>query len=214
MNRALINNEDASNHRIENQDDLSWLQWETRSRQTLLNCKVFAVNTSLATSKGQPKKTGQFYTLSCGPWVNVIALTPSNEVVMVEQYRHGVEALTLEIPGGSVDLADDDPVAAAMRELKEETGFISERWSFLGKNHPNPALQDNFCYTFLAEEARQIEAPQFDDSGTEKINTRYVKLDDIASLIRDGGITHALVITAFHFLSLNRTDIVQAASSR
>ena len=157
------------------------------------------------------RKTGRFFTLSCGTWVNIIALTPKNEVVMVEQYRHGIRAVTLEIPGGSVDLTDDDPGAAAIRELKEETGFISERWSFLGKNHPNPALQDNLCYTFLAEEARQVETPQFDNSGTEKTNTRFVNLRDISSLIRDGSITHALVITAFHFLNLTKAEIIQPA---
>jgi 8-oxo-dGTP pyrophosphatase MutT (NUDIX family) len=161
----------------------------------------------LASSHCNAKETSSFYTIACDPWVNVIAITEENQVVLVEQYRHGIEGLTLEIPGGCVDVTDSDPCAAAVRELREETGYIADRWSFLGKNHPNPALQNNLCYTYLAEGVRLIESPQFDGSGTEKINTHLVNLSDIGSLIRDGNISHALVITAFHFLTLERPEL-------
>jgi 8-oxo-dGTP pyrophosphatase MutT (NUDIX family) len=192
-------------------DSSKWLHWEPFRKETLVDCKIFSVSKVEATSKCDSKRTGKFFTLNCGAWVNVIAITDDRQVIMVEQYRHGIQGLTLEIPGGSVDLTDSDPGAAAMRELREETGFIAERWSFLGKNHPNPALQDNICYSFLAEGARNVEAPKFDGSGTEKINTRYVQMSEIGSLIRDGNISHALVITAFHFLYLQRPELCQHA---
>jgi len=190
-------------------DGSTWLYWETISKEILADCKIFSVNKVLANSSGSAKKSSNFFTLNCGSWVNIIPLTEQRDVIMVEQYRHGIEELTLEIPGGCVDISDTDAGAAAMRELKEETGYEAQHFSFLGKNHPNPALQDNLCYTYLAEGVRQVEAPQFDNSGTEKINTRIVKLSDIGNLIREGVISHALVITAFHFLMLQRPELLE-----
>lgn len=188
-----------------------WLNWETLSKETLEDCKIFTVNKIIALSKCGAKKTDRFFNLDCGPWVNIITLTDQKQIVMIEQYRHGIEGVTLEIPGGSVEKSDIDPAAAAVLELREETGIIADRWSLLGKSHPNPALQDNLCYTYLAEGARRIEEPKFDNSGTERINTRYVSLSDISSLIRDGIISHALVIVAFHFLTLHRPELIAAS---
>ncbi len=184
-----------------------WLKWQTLSREKLAECKIFSVNRIVATRKCDGDRSGNFFTLNCGPWVNIIAINEHRQLVMIEQYRHGIEDLTLEIPGGSIDESDIDPHAAAVRELREETGCVADRWSFLGKNHPNPALQDNFCYTYLAEGVRKIEEPQFDTSGTERIRTRYVDLCDISSLIIEGTVSHALVIVAFHFLTLSRPDL-------
>ncbi len=207
MNKFLTASPSSSSSSSSGDDEkLNWLYWNTVSRETLANCKIFSVNEVIATSTCTKKKFGKFFTLDCDPWVNVVALTDEGQVVMVKQYRHGIEDLTLEIPGGNVDASDKDPAAAAVRELREETGCVAERWSYLGKNHPNPALQGNLCYTFLAEGVRQVEKPKFDSSGTEKIEISYVKLTDIGSLIRQGVITHALVITAFHFLMLGRSE--------
>jgi 8-oxo-dGTP pyrophosphatase MutT (NUDIX family) len=192
-------------------DDSDWLKWETRSREEVAQCSIFSVNKIVAENKSDHDKRGRFFSLSCGPWVNVIALTHDRKLVMVEQYRHGIEDLTLEVPGGSIDDTDIDALAAAARELREETGCIAERWSFLGKNHPNPALQNNLCYTYLAEGVHCCEEPKFDGSGTERIRVRHVGLDKINSLISDGTVSHALVIVAFHFLGLKRPDLISSA---
>ncbi len=186
----------------------SWLLWQSLSRELVADCKVFSVNSILSESQSADRKRAQFYTINCSPWVNVIALNSDNSVLMVEQYRHGVEGVTLEIPGGCVEPCDDTPLAAAMRELKEETGCVAERWTYLGKNHPNPALQDNFCYTYLAEGVRKVETPTFDDTGTERINSLYLPLHKINDAIRSGAINHALVIAAFHFLALERPELI------
>ena len=190
-----------------------WLEWETISKEKVADCKIFSVSKTLAKSKAGADKIGRFFTLSCGPWVNIIAITDQKQLVMVEQYRHGIESLTLEIPGGSIDDTDIEPLDAAVRELKEETGFVADRWSLLGENHPNPALQGNVCYTYLAEDARWTEEPKFDSTGTERINTRFVHLSDIGSLVQDGTISHALVIVAFHFLTLCRPELIAADCS-
>ncbi len=186
----------------------SWLLWQSLSKELLADCKVFSVSSILSESQGADRKRAQFYTLSCDPWVNVIAINSENSVLMVEQYRHGVEGVTLEIPGGCIDPDDRTPLAGAVRELQEETGCVAERWTCIGKTHPNPALQDNLCYTFLAEGVRNIEVPQFDDTGTERINSLYMPLHKVSTAIRSGVITHALVIAAFHFLALERPELL------
>lgn len=188
-----------------------WLEWQTVSRDKLADCKIFSVNKVLSRSKFDNNSTGNFFTLDCGPWVNIIAINDKSQLVMVEQYRHGIEELTLELPGGSVDDTDIDPHEAARRELIEETGYVANSWSMLGKNHPNPALQNNLCYTYLAEGAYQVEQPKFDGTGTERTRTRFVDLSDIGALVLDGTVSHALVITALHFLTLRRPDLISNA---
>lgn len=199
-----------SHTRSELEDARAGLLWETVSTSVLAECKIFSVKKVVSTSMCVERKKSTFFTLGCSSWVNIIPVTADNEVIMVEQYRHGIEDLTLEIPGGCVDATDADACAAAQRELREETGCIAERWSLLGKNHPNPALQDNLCYTYLAEGVRAVETPRFDNTGTERLVSRLIALSEIDNLIRNGTIKHSLVITAFHYLALTRPELLKS----
>lgn len=83
-------------------------------------------------------------------WVNIVALTSENKILIVKQFRLGVEAVTSEVPAGVME-ANEEPLNAAMRELAEETGYTSEDWTYLGWVEPNPAFQDNHCHQFLAK---------------------------------------------------------------
>ncbi|WP_428261761.1 NUDIX hydrolase [Haliangium sp.] len=130
-------------------------------------------------------------------WVNVVALTPADEVLLVRQFRHGTRAQTLEIPGGMVD-PGEAPEQAARRELREETGFVAERWVELGMVEPNPAIQSNRCHTWLALDARREGAPELDAS--EVIALEQAPLAAIEGLVRGGEIRHALVVAAFYHL--------------
>src|SRR5664279_4692538 len=94
-------------------------------------------------------------------WVNVLALTPDHRLVLVRQFRFGVDAFSLEIPGGVME-PDEDPVAAGLRELREETGFTGRGARLLGSVHPNPAIQSNRCHIVLVEEAVRTEALEWD----------------------------------------------------
>jgi 8-oxo-dGTP pyrophosphatase MutT (NUDIX family) len=141
-----------------------------------------------------------FYVLDCPDWVNVIALTDRNEVVLVRQFRAGTRSVTLEIPGGGVEPHDRTPLLAARRELREETGHSARRWKRLGVVQPNPAILTNRCTTYLAGGCRPV-GEIMPDAG-EDLAVELVPLTRIPSLIRRGEITHSLVIAAFHFLSL------------
>jgi len=141
-----------------------------------------------------------FYRLVCPDWVNVVPLTPDGRVVFVRQFRHGVGAGTLEVPGGQMDPGDRDPLEAAQRELLEESGFAGEAWEPLGWVHPNPAILGNRCHSFLVREVRPV-APIRNDHD-ERTEVDLIPLVQVPRLILDGSITHALVLNAFHFLQL------------
>lgn len=139
------------------------------------------------------KKTVHFYRLDAPEWINVIALTPDNEILLVEQYRVGVDETTLEIPGGMVD-AHEEPIRAAQRELLEETGYGSDLWVPLGKTSSNPAIQTNFTHLYLAKNCRKIQEPEND--GNEDIMAHIMPLNTFFELVKNGTIHHAIVLSA------------------
>jgi 8-oxo-dGTP pyrophosphatase MutT (NUDIX family) len=108
-----------------------------------------------------------------------------------------VGEVVLEIPGGMVD-EGEDPMTAAKRELEEETGYTSPIWMFLGKSRPNPAIQNNTVYHYLAANCIKTAEPAFD--GHESIATRLAGPEEVHDLIAKGKITHSLVVAAFYFL--------------
>jgi len=150
-----------------------------------------------------------FFVLEAPDWVNVIPLTPDRHVVLVEQYRHGIEGPTLEIPGGIIDPHDPSPIAAAVRELREETGYEADALLPLGVVHPNPAIQTNRCYTFLAHGARRVGDPEPDEG--EDLSLMSVPLARVPDLIRQGKITHSLVVAAFLWFFLSEPEELRGA---
>jgi 8-oxo-dGTP pyrophosphatase MutT (NUDIX family) len=126
-------------------------------------------------------------------WVNVVALTERSELVVVHQYRFGTEAVTIEIPGGVIDLGES-PLEAARRELREESGFTSQDWIELGAVAPNPAFHDNSCHHFLARGVQRTH-PQELDSG-EDIVVELVSIERVRELVASGAIDHSLVLSA------------------
>ena len=143
-------------------------------------------------------KEHDFYILDSVNWVNIIAVTPDQQLVMVEQFRHGSNTVELEIPGGMMDADETDPVATAVRELREETGYEGENARVLGKIFSNPAILSNVTYTVLIENCRLRHATEM-DSG-EDLATRLVPAKEIPQLVANEKIGHSLVAVAlYHF---------------
>jgi 8-oxo-dGTP pyrophosphatase MutT (NUDIX family) len=177
--------------------------WKRIESKKIADCRVFSVREDFC-ERATDRKNGLFYVIENPDWVNVIALTREQEVVLIEQFRHGTEEIILEIPGGMVD-ENELPTAAARRELLEETGYSSENFIFLGKSHPNPAIQNNTIFHFLALECEKTAEISFDEH--ESIVTKLFPLNEIENLIKDGKITHSLVIAAFHWFNFRQSKI-------
>nr|WP_320131085.1 NUDIX hydrolase [uncultured Holophaga sp.] len=140
-----------------------------------------------------------FTRLICPSWVNVIAFTEAGELLVVEQYRHGIDASTLEIVGG-VSEPGEEPLLSAQRELLEETGHATDQWISLGFCEPNPAVQNNRCHFFLALGCRSVADLDLDPS--EELRVWAFGWAEWEQRMREGQITHALVLAAFLRLSL------------
>jgi len=153
-------------------------------------------------------KEHDFYVLDSVGWVNVLALTPDQQLVMIQQYRHGSETVELEIPGGMMDPHETDPVATAIRELREETGYEGENARLLGKIWSNPAILSNRTYTVLIENCRLKHAVEFD--GGEDLTTQLVPAAEIPRLVADEKIGHNLVVVALYYFELWQRGMKQA----
>ncbi len=137
------------------------------------------------------------------PWVNVVALTDRDEVVLIRQYRHGIGAVHYELPAGTTDPEDKSLEEAARRELREETGYGGGRWSLLTTLSANPALQNNLTYTFLAE---GVTAGAAAPEESEEITVHLTPLDTVEALIEDGGFVQALHAAPLLQLLLRRAN--------
>lgn len=168
--------------------------WKVTKSSHDKSLPIFSLRTNTALSP-RTNKEYDFYILESLDWVNVIPITPNNEVVMIRQYRHGTGEITLEIPGGLIDPGDDPP-GAAKRELMEETGYKASEIKSLGSVHPNPAFLNNECFTFLAKDVVNSGPQDMDEK--EDIEVQLIPIDDIPKLIKDGTITHSLIIAAFY----------------
>ncbi len=170
--------------------------WPTIHSRRVGDFRIFTIRSDRRVSP-RTRQEHDFYVIDCVDWVNVIAITPERQLVMIEQYRHGSETVELEIPGGMIDPEDASPEMAGSRELREETGYEGEAPRVIGQVFPNPAIQSNRCFTVLVENCRNLHPLELDQA--EDLITRLVPLEEIPQLVAAGKIRHSLVVVAlFH----------------
>jgi 8-oxo-dGTP pyrophosphatase MutT (NUDIX family) len=171
-------------------------KWATLKRTELENLKIFNV-TKYRREHPIWRNEGDFVVLDTPRWANVIPITRDNRIVMVEQYRHGIDEVTLEIPGGMVEIGED-PLTAAERECLEETGYRGDgRAILLGDDFPNPAFMNNTHYCYAWFNCECISKQSLDLN--EDIEILEVPVEDVRRLIIDKRIRHSLVLTALMF---------------
>ena len=170
-------------------------KWETISSKMMLHLKIMELwsNERRSPTKGSDHT---FYALHSNDWINVVPVTSEGKIVMVRQFRHGNQEITLEVPGGLVD-DGEEPIVSASRELREETGFLSDPLTKIGAVAPNPALFNNVCHTFLATNA--VQKYDIAPDGTEELEMSLHTLSEINPMIETGKITHALTINAIYW---------------
>ncbi|HOF10463.1 MAG TPA: NUDIX hydrolase [Opitutaceae bacterium] len=135
----------------------------------------------------------EFVSIHASDWVNVVPLTTDGRLVLVRQFRYGINDFSLEVPGGVIE-DGEDPVVAGLRELAEETGYAGGAARLLGSVHPNPAIQDNRCHAVLADGVMRAGALAWDED--EEMEVVTAPVDDVLAWARGGQITHSLSLTA------------------
>jgi 8-oxo-dGDP phosphatase len=125
--------------------------------------------------------------------VAVVVLDPDQRVLLIRQYRPAVGEQMWELPAGLLDHGNEEPEAAARRELAEETGYAADRWQPLIQLHPSPGFTDERAHIFLASGVRDAEETEKDSS--ESISeVKWLPLDEAVEMVTDGRITNSLAV--------------------
>jgi len=170
--------------------------WEVVSEKQIADCKIFNIHEERCRHPVDGRE-GDFYSIASRDWVNTIAITPTGEIILVRQYRFAIRELSWEIPGGIID-PGESPLAAGLRELQEETGYVGENARLLAHCSPNPAILRNRCHFAYVENARLIANLHLDPN--EEIEVCAVPVDEALEWALDLKICHTLTINALFYL--------------
>src|SRR6476646_5987465 len=137
-----------------------------------------------------------YYTLEYPTWVSAFALTKEGKVLLVKQYRHGLEVISTELPGGVVDKGET-PEKAIERELKEETGYVFDSYEYIGKICANPATTNKYMHMYIAKGG----VKKFDQSldETEDVEVEVYSIEEVKELIKENKIVQALHCTCMFY---------------
>ncbi len=130
-----------------------------------------------------------YYVIEVPDWTNMVIITKEQRIVLVRQYRHALGTTTLELPGGILEQGES-PKESAIREMHEETGYVSDEVEFLMKISPNPALNNNTAYFFLAIDAEKLTDTKFDPF--EDIVIETFSKDELKQLLEEGKLQHGV----------------------
>lgn len=130
-----------------------------------------------------------YFVIEVHSWTNMVIITKEERIVLVKQYRHALGTTTLELPGGILEKGES-PKASAIREMQEETGYVSEEVEFIMQISPNPALMNNTAYFFLARNAEKLTHTSFDPY--EDIVIETFSKEELKQLLVDGKLQHGV----------------------
>lgn len=137
-----------------------------------------------------------YYVLEYPNWVNAIALTAANKIILVRQYRFAADIISLEIPGGVID-EGEEPETAIKREMLEETGYSFESCELIATLYPNPATSTNKTFTYLLKGGVKTHEQHFDEH--EILNVEEYTIEEVKQLLADNKIDQALHVAGLFY---------------
>ena len=172
--------------------------WDMQENNLHADCRIFEVRKQRLKRRSDGLE-GDFFVLDTNDWVNVLALTPDDKIILVRQFRYGSKEQSLEPPGGVVERGED-PVIAGLRELQEETGYVGEEPKLLGVVRPNAAILSNRCHVILVRNAQKTAELNFDQH--EELVTELYPVKELKEMVRRGEITHSIGLNSIMMLLL------------
>lgn len=174
-------------------------KWEIRQQKKDYENRLFTMRNLDCVHNGNNVQN-DFYVIDTFNWINVVALTPDGRFILVKQHRLGTDEISIETPGGVID-DGENPEDCAVRELREETGFIGRSVTLLKSLWVNPAIMSNRINFYLIEGCEPSASQDLDEA--EDIEVMVVSVDELSDMIRDGKFTHSIAVTGIglYFLS-------------
>ena len=173
-------------------------RWKRKNRQELIKdqwISVYADECELPDGH----VVAPFYVIEEKDWVQIVAIDANGSILLTRLYRYPTDWLGWELPCGGID-AGEDPLSAAKRELKEETGYVAAKCQQIGVPlYPNPARQTNRVYSFVATDLTQA-GPQSLDT-TEDIEFEFVSTTEVMNRISNGDFRHALHVACYFLVA-------------
>ncbi len=180
-------------------------KWIIKDRDLIYKGNIFAVE-RLRCAHPEKIHHHDFFIMKNPDWINIVALTEDHRFILVKQHRLGIDEHTLETPAGLVEPGEDH-LAAAGRELEEETGYQPKRIFLMKKLAANPAIMNNWIYFYCAVGCTKSGSQSLDPA--EDIDVILYTRDEVIQLIQKGSINHSIIITALglYFLSSNDAEL-------
>ena len=175
--------------------------WSIQNSKYLLKDRWITVRADTCITK-DGKKISPYYVLEYPHWVHMVVINHKKQILILKQYRHGAKRIFVELPVGTMESSDKNPLAAAKRELLEETGYIGH-FKLVGITSPNPATHTNNIYTYIVTNPTIKKAPKNDPS--EVTNYTFTNLTSVLSLIKRRKFAQALHIASL-FLALQKIE--------